>query len=315
MRLAFFGSPAFALPSLQAVLNAGHEVVLVVTQPDRRAGRGLRINRPAVASRAAELGLPLAQPERVRHDDELQEQLAELAPDVAVTAAYGQILPRRLLAVPAEGFLNVHASLLPAYRGAAPVQWALINGETETGVTIMQTDPGLDSGPVRLQRTLAISEHEQAPALFERLAQLGAEALTEALDLLAAGELPLVEQDENLVTLAPLLVRSDGLLDWSGSATAARNRFRGVAAWPGTFFPHAGQDVKVHALSVRSGVNAGSASEVLEVSDRGILVRCAHDALLLETVQPPGRPRMHAAAWANGSGVRSGTRLELSENT
>jgi methionyl-tRNA formyltransferase len=307
MRLASFGSPSFALPSLEALLAAGHEIVLVVAQPDRPAGRGLRSSSPPVASRARELGLRLEQPERLRRNEAFRELLAELAPDVAVTAAYGQILPQALLDVPAEGFLNVHGSLLPAWRGAAPVQWALINGDTRTGITIMQTEAGLDSGPVRLQREIAIRPDETAPELFSRLSLLGAEAITAALDLLAAGELPSVPQDPALVSLAPLLTRADGRLDWQRSARASHDRFRGVAAWPGSFFGFRGQDIKVHALSVQDG--AGSPGEVLRVDSGGILVACSESALLLEILQPPGKPRMPAGAWANGSGIRPGLLL------
>jgi methionyl-tRNA formyltransferase len=307
MRLAFFGSPAFALPSLSALLQAGHDVVLVVTQPDRPAGRGLRVSSPAVAARARELGLRVEQPARVRRDAGFLQLLAELQPDVAVTAAYGQILPPDLLAVPREGFLNVHGSLLPAYRGAAPVQWALINGETVTGITIMQTDAGLDSGPIRLQRQLDIEPDELAPDLFERLSLLGAAAITEALAQLEAGVLPSVPQDPALATLAPLLVRSDGLIDWQRSAAASYNRFRGVAAWPGSFFEFAGSDIKVQAMSPDEG--HGVPGEVLRVDARGIVVCCGADALLIETLQPPGKGRMPAGAWANGSGVQPGSLL------
>lgn len=307
MRLALFGSPAFALPSLDALLQAGHDVALVVTQPDRPAGRGLRYSSPAVAVRARELGLRVEQPARIRRNADFRQLLADLQLDVAVTAAYGQILPADLLAVPREGFLNVHGSLLPAYRGAAPVQWALINGETTTGITIMQTDAGLDSGPIRLQRQLAIEPDELAPGLFERLSLLGAEAIIEALAQLEAGVLPSVPQDPALVTLAPLLVRGDGLIDWQRSAAASYNRFRGVAAWPGSFFKFNGHDIKVHELTPAAG--RGVAGEVLSVDARGIVVCCGADALLLTTLQPPGKGRMPAGAWANGSGIKPGALL------
>lgn len=302
-----FGSPAFALPSLDALLQAGHDVALVVTQPDRPAGRGLRFSSPAVAVRARELGLRVEQPARVRRNAEFLPLLEGLQLDVAVTAAYGQLLPTELLAVPREGFLNVHGSLLPSYRGAAPVQWALINGETTTGITIMQTDAGLDSGPIRLQRQLAIEPTELASDLFEQLSLLGAEAITEALAQLEAGMLPSTPQDKTLVTLAPLLVRADGLIDWQRPAPASFNRFRGVAEWPGSFFEFNGSDIKVHAMSPDEG--RGVAGEVLRADAKGILVCCGADALLIETLQPPGKGRMPAGAWANGSGVQAGSML------
>jgi folate-dependent phosphoribosylglycinamide formyltransferase PurN len=203
LRVAFFGSPAFALPSLEALLRR-HDVVMVVSQPDKPSGRGMRLTAPPVAARARELGLELWQPTRLRKDEAFLSRLRELELDVAVTAAYGRVLPPVVLEAPRHGVLNVHASLLPRHRGAAPVQWALIAGDVETGVTIMQTEEGLDTGPIRLQRRTPVREDEDAASLMERLSRLGAEALTEALDLLAEGTLPSTPQDDALATYAPL---------------------------------------------------------------------------------------------------------------
>ena len=309
LRVALFGSPAFAVEVLDALAQR-HDVVLAVAQPDKPAGRGLELRPPPVAEAATRLGIPLAQPRTLRRNAAFREELAATETDVAVTAAYGKILPGDLLAVPRAGFLNVHASLLPRYRGAAPVQWALIRGEQETGVTIMQTDEGLDTGPIRLQRSLEIGSHQTAADLFPALAALGVETLLEALDMLAAGELPLRPQDDDEASHAPLLDREDGRLAWDRTAQESYDRYRGVYVWPGTWFEGSGGSVKVHAM--RAAAQAGSEApaaqpgEVLAVRDGGVVVATAAGALRLIDVQPAGKGRMDARAWANGYGVRKG---------
>ncbi len=323
LRVAFFGSPEFALPSLEALLRR-HDVVLVVSQPDRPAGRGMRVSAPPVAARARELGLELWQPTRLRRDEAFLDRLRELDLDVGVTAAYGRILPPAVLAAPRHGVLNVHASLLPRHRGAAPVQWALIAGDAETGVTIMQTEEGLDTGPVRLQRRTPVGDDEDAAALTRRLARLGAEALTEALDLLAEGTLPSTPQDDALATHAPLLTPADGHVRWGDAAPAVRDRHRGVAVWPGTSFAHGDERVKVTGLSVAAASDAELArlaggdreawlsaapGTVLSVGADGLLVRAGEGAVRLSRVRPPGGREMGARDWANGRGVREGARL------
>jgi methionyl-tRNA formyltransferase len=310
LRVALFGTPAFALPTLTA-LHARHEVVLVVAQPDRPAGRGRTLTAPPVAVRARELGLPLAQPERLRRDAAFAEDLAALDLDVAVTAAYGQILPAALLAIPREGFINVHASLLPRWRGAAPVQHALIAGDAETGVSIMQTEAGLDTGPVRLARALSIEPDDDAPALLDRLAALGARALGDALDLLVVGALPRVRQDDALATLAPRLTKDDGRVRWFDGADRVHDRHRGVAGWPGSWcVVPAGSDappLKVHGMTVAAG--SGAPGTVLTVDADGLVVACGEGAVRLTDVQAAGKPRMPASAWANGARIRQGDHL------
>lgn len=312
MRIALFGSPTFAIPVLDALLQAG-DVVAVVTQPAKPVGRGLRLVQPPLAQRALELGLRLEQPARLRGNTDFHELLAGLKLDVAVTAAYGNILPASLLEVPREGFLNVHGSLLPRWRGAAPVQWALISGDTETGISIMQTETGLDTGPVRLARRLQIGPDETAPELFARLSELGASAVAEALGLLAAGRLPSVPQDDALATHAPMLTRADGLLDFRSPAGSNYNRYRGVAAWPGTWFPHNDLDVKVHSMRPAPDA-AGLPGQVLRLDSEGMLVACGSGALLLEELQSPGRKRLRASDWAAGMQIRQGTQLKTLED-
>lgn len=312
LRVAFFGSPAFAVETLNA-LHEHHDVALVVTQPDRRAGRGMRLHAPAAATRARELGLRLEQPTRLRGNEEFVKQLVELDLDVAITAAYGRILPGSLLKVPRHGFLNVHASLLPAYRGAAPVQWALIRGERETGVSIMQTDEGLDTGPVRLRASTEVAPGERAGELLERLATLGASTLIGALELLGRGELPLEPQDDSAATLAPPLKKEDGYIRWEESAEAIENRFRGVHLWPGTSFEHDGQRVQVLELSAVEGAVEGGTGEaagtILKIGGEGVTVASGEGAVRLELVRAPGRRALPARDWANGRQLKVGERL------
>lgn len=305
MRVALFGSPAFALPTLEALHNR-REVVLVVTQPDKAAGRGLKTRSPATAVRAKELGVRLEQPTRLKGNETFHALLRELKIDVAVTAAYGKILPQSLLDIPRHGFLNVHASLLPKLRGAAPIQWALINGETETGVTIMQTEAGLDTGPIRLQKRLSIGPDDTASELFERLATLGAEALTEALERLEAGTLPCEPQNEGAATHAPLLIKEDGKVRWTDSAEAIYNRFRGVEAWPGTWTSWRDGTLKIHDLSPQIASHPHEAGQILSIDADGVLVAAGKGAVWLRTVQPPGKSRMDAYAWANGYSIKKG---------
>lgn len=312
MKVALFGSPAFAVPVLEA-LNESFDLVAVVTQPAKPVGRGLRLVHPPLAARALELGIPLEQPQRVRGNAGFRDWLDSLDLDVAVTAAYGKILPASVLSVPREGILNVHASLLPRWRGAAPIQWALMAGDAETGISVMQTETGVDTGPVRHVRTAAIDPDETAVDLFSRLSLLGAQAITEALALLNRGELPSAAQDEGLATHAPMLERGDGRLDFSRTALSGYNRYRGVKAWPGTYFPYLGADVKVHSMKPAYEAT-GTPGEVLRLDADGLLVACAGGGLLIGELQSPGKKRLPARDWANGAKVRPGDSLTVQED-
>ena len=315
LRVALFGSPTFALPTLE-LLHRDHDLILVVAQPDKPAGRGNKLTSPPVARwvkdlETKNLGVRLEQPAKLRKNEDFFELIESLNLDVAITAAYGKILPQALLTIPKHGFLNVHASLLPKYRGAAPIQWALINGEKETGVSIMQTEAGLDTGPVRHVKRLELAPHDTALTLFDDLSTLGAEALEEALGRLARGDLPCTPQEDAQATFAPLLTKEDGEIRWDASAREVYNRFRGVFAWPGTWTVHQGKTLKVHELVVQQGVerSRGEAGEVLSVDASGISVATGKGAVLLKTVQPAGKTRMSAHDFANGYGVKAGQSL------
>ncbi|MEW6420606.1 MAG: methionyl-tRNA formyltransferase [Deinococcota bacterium] len=308
LRVAFFGSPAFALPVLEAI-REHFEVVLVVTQPDKPVGRGLKLTPPPVAARAAELGLPLAQPKRLRGNVAFEALLRESGADVAVTCAYGKLLPASLLAVPRFGFLNTHTSLLPAYRGAAPIQWALIRGETVTGTTIMQTDAGMDTGPILLQEELPIAPEWTSIELADALGVQAARLIVEVLSSLP--DLKPWPQDETRATSAPMLVKEDGFVRWQDSAPAVVNRYRGVAAWPQTTAFLKGARLKLGGLSVTNG--QGQPGEVLHVDGAGLTVACGEGAVRVQTVQPEARKAQAAAVWAQGAGVGPGTRFDLWE--
>ncbi|MFC4424687.1 methionyl-tRNA formyltransferase [Deinococcus navajonensis] len=307
-RVAFFGSPAFALPVLEAI-RARFEVVLVVAQPDKPVGRGLRLTPPPVAARAAEVGLPLAQPRKLRGNAAFEATLRGSGADVAVTCAYGKILPGALLAVPAYGFLNTHTSLLPRYRGAAPIQWALIQGETVTGTTIMQTDEGMDTGPLLLQAPLPIDPAWTSLELSEALSAQAAGLIVQALEGL--GALHPTAQDHTQATHAPMLVKEDGFVRWTDAAAAVVNRFRGVAAWPQTTAFLDGARLKLGGLSMTSG--EGQPGEVLQVDHQGLVVAAGHGAVRIQTVQPEARKAQPALLWAQAAGAGPGTRFDLWE--
>ncbi len=234
MRIVFMGTPAFALPSLEALLKSPHEVVGVVTQPDRPKGRGQLLEASPIKQLAESHSLPILQPEKMKHPEFL-ESLTRWKPNVIVVTAFGRILPKVILELPPLGCVNVHGSLLPKYRGAAPIQWAIMKGETETGVTMMLMDEGMDTGPILLQASLPIGPHETAGELSVRLAHLGGAQLEPTLERLANGTLVPYSQDERQATLAPLLKKEDGLIPWTLTAEELLNRIRGLSPWPGCF--------------------------------------------------------------------------------
>ncbi len=303
-RVAFFGSPAFALPVLEAI-RAQFEVPLVVAQPDKPVGRGLKLTPPPVAARAQELGLPLAQPAKLRGNADFAAQLRDSGAEVAVTCAYGKILPASLLAVPPHGFVNTHTSLLPHYRGAAPIQWALIRGETVTGTTIMQTDPGMDTGPILLQERLSIPPDWTSVDLSAALSAQAARLIVDALSRLDA--LTPQPQDDAQATHAPMLDKEDGRVRWAEGAQAVYDRYRGVFAWPGSFTAWRGKLLKLNALRPAEG--SGQPGELLGVTDAGLKVACAQGAVELLTVQPEGKRPMPALDWWRGAGGTLGERL------
>ena len=307
MRLVFAGTPEFAAAALSALLEARHDVALVLTQPDRPAGRGLRPAESAVKRLAADAGLPVRQPATLR-DPATQAELSALRPDALVVAAYGLIVPAAVLAIPSLGAINIHASLLPRWRGAAPIQRALLAGDLSTGITIMRMDAGLDTGPMLLQRSIAIAADETAGSLHDRLAALGAQCIVEALPRIAAGALTPVPQDEARACYAAKIEKREARLDWRMSAAALERQVRAFNPYPGATAGIHGTVLKIWRAAVAQG--EGSPGEVLAAGSDGIRVACGAGALRLESLQRPGGRALDAAAFLQGFPLRAGERLD-----
>lgn len=305
LSVVFMGSPEFAVPSLEALL-ATEEVIAVVTQPDKPAGRGLGLSPSPVKARAVAAGVPVLQPASVRTPP-FVEELRALAPEVCVVVAYGKILPPEALAVPRFGCLNVHASLLPKYRGAAPIQWAIIRGERETGVTLMQMDVGMDTGDMLGRRAIAIDEWVTAGQLHTRLAPLGAELLVEGLGKLAAGTLAREKQNDAEATMAPMLTKETGRVDFAAGARAVRDLVRGCDPWPTAYTTLAGEPLKLFRPKLVSG--RGAPGVVIGADRDGLLVGCGDDAIAFAELQLPGKKRMSATALLAGRPMPVGTKL------
>jgi methionyl-tRNA formyltransferase len=306
LRIAFLGTPDFAVPPLDALARAGHEVACVVAQPDRPAGRGKALREPATKAWAREHGLPVLQPEKVR-DGRLAAELRTLRPDLLVVVAYGRILGNDLLTLAPHGAVNVHASLLPRWRGAAPIQWALAEGDDETGVTIMQVDEGLDTGDILLQRVLPVVAEDTSETLGRSLAQLGATALVDALELLAGERLVPVRQDPARATLARIIEKEDGRLDFRLPATRLAARIRAFTPWPGAFTTVGGKLLKVHraqAIDVAPGLTAAPGEPL--PSPRWDVACGGDTALRLLEVQLEGKRRMSAEEARRGLGQAPG---------
>ena len=306
LRIVFLGSPEFAVPSLEALL-AREEVVLVVTQPDRPAGRGRSLTAPPVKRRAQQAGVPVLQPERLKGNDALLAELAAAAPDLIVVVAYGRILPRALLELPPRGCINVHASVLPRYRGAAPIAWAIARGETSTGITLMQMEAGLDTGPILHVRTLPIAPDDTTGTLSEKLSRLGALALAEALERLKAGTLVPTPQDPALATHAPPLEKGQGRVDFGRPAPEVERWIRALDPWPGAETLLEGTPLRLFRPRVVSG--AGAPGRVMGADRDGLLVSCGEGAVGIGELQLPGRRRMPAAALLAGRPIPIGTVL------
>jgi methionyl-tRNA formyltransferase len=297
MRLVFLGTPAFAVPTLEQIAAAGHQVLAVVTQPDRPRGRGQQLAASPVKETALRLGIPVYQPERVRRPEAL-EYLRALGPEAMVVVGYGQIIPQSVIDLAPLGIINVHASLLPRYRGAGPIQWAIVNGETRTGVTTMRIDAGLDTGEMLLKAETEIGPEENAIELGRRLAAMGAELLVRTLDGLADGRITGEKQDNSLATYAPLLKKEDGAIDWSRPAQEIHNRVRGLQPWPGAYTGFRGQKLHLWRTRVAVGTGQGPGGAVLHA--RPLVVQCGAGGLELLEVQMEGRKRVPAGDFANG---------------
>ncbi len=300
MRIVYMGTPDFAVPALEALVRSRHDVVGVFTNPDRPRGRGKAVAASAVKQCAVRHGIEVSQPTRFRGNAEALDQLRAWRPDCAVVAAYGQILPQEALDVPRLGCVNIHASLLPKYRGAAPINWCLIRGETEAGVTTMQMEAGLDTGPMLLKARTPVGPLVTAGELHDRLMLLGAELIVPTLEGLEDGSLRGEAQDDSASSYAPMISKDTGRVDWSASAVDVANLVRGVNPWPGAWTTHNGKRIKLHLCQVVDG--SGDAGTVLDATRR-LVVACGDGAVEFLELQAPGGRAMQARDFLNGYAV------------
>jgi methionyl-tRNA formyltransferase len=308
MKLVFCGTPQFAVPSLERLAAAGFEIQLVVTQPDRPQGRGMELAAPPVKQSAQKLGLAVIQPEKIKKNEEFKSQLTALQPEAIIVVGYGRIIPPWMLELPRYGNINVHASLLPKYRGAAPVQWAIAQGETVTGVTTMLLNEGLDTGDILMQRKIAIHQ-DTSVELSPKLAELGADLLVETLQGLEQQRIAPMPQDHAQATLAPILRKEDGQIDFDRSAEEIYNRFRGFQPWPGAFTRFRGKGFKFVNVRPAGTVGKISPGEV-HIVDGNLFVLCGAGTILqLLQVQPEGKKTMTAREFINGYHPAAGERL------
>jgi methionyl-tRNA formyltransferase len=305
VKVAFFGTPEFAVPSLKAILDSTHQVVLVVAQPDRPAGRGLKLRKPPVAELALSLRIPLVQPARIRNE-EMLETIRASGCELAVVVAYGKILPAALLEIPPRGFINVHASLLPKYRGAAPIQRAIESGERITGVTIMRIDEELDHGPMFAKAEVTIGPDERAPSVAARLAEAGGRLLVEQLDRIEAGTAVETPQEHAAATHAAKIDKAEGRVDWRESARTLYDRFRAFDPWPGLYADIRGEVVK---LTEVAPVAEGGKPGTLLRADEDAVVGCGEGALRLRLLQRPGKRPASSADVLRGLGIGPGDEL------
>jgi methionyl-tRNA formyltransferase len=314
MRLVFCGTPQFAVPTLRHLLGqSDFEIAAAITQPDRPRGRGQEVSFSPVKQTALAAGIPVHQPEKIRAP-EAQDLFERLAPDVIVIIAYGQIIPARLLPIPQLGWINLHASLLPKYRGAAPISWAIVNGETKTGVTTMRIDAGMDTGEILLQEEMGIGPAETAPELATRMSELGAPLMAETLRGLAAGAIVPRQQSSEQASVAPMLKKEDGRIDWSRPAREIFNRMRGFAPWPGAYTAFRGQTCHIwgepasYDLSEQNAQQGKTAVPGSLLVQRDAAMVCCGDAtyLRLLSVKLQGRKQVSAAEFANGAHLHSG---------
>ncbi len=308
LQIVFMGTPEFAVPSLKALVSGPDRVVGVVCQPDRKRGRGRKLSPPPVKTVALEAGIPVFQPESIR-TPEFLARIGSLKPDLIVVAAYGKILPGALLHLPPLGTINVHGSLLPKYRGAAPIQWALINGEQETGVTIMQMDEGMDTGDILLPARIPILEEDTAGTLFIKLADLGAATLMEALDLLRQGKLHPVAQDDSQATEAPMLRKEQGHIDWSRSAREIHCLIRGLDPWPTAYTFLEGRRYRLFQPQVIPGPVKEPPGTICQAEKTRLVIATGSDYLQVGQIQPEGRKRMDVQALLCGMDIPAGSRF------
>ncbi len=313
MKIVFMGTPDFAVPALETLYHSRHEIAAVVTQPDKPKGRGKMMSMPPVKEKALEYGIPVYQPIRVRNDEDFFADLEKINPDVIVVIAFGQILPEKILNLPKFGCINIHASLLPKYRGAAPIQWAVINGDEVSGVTTMQMDIGLDTGDILETATVKLDAKETGGSLFERLSHEGGRLILSTLDKAEAGTLHPIKQDEAKATHVTMLDKSMGLIDWSMDGAAIERLIRGLNPWPSAYTKYEGKTLKIWSADVAwdtsNQLTTKSCGQVIKVDKDSFSVRTGKGILVIHELQLEGKKRMDTASFLRGCHLEIGTIL------
>lgn len=306
MRIIYMGTPVFAVHALQSIIDAGHDVVAVFTQPDKAKGRSKALQATPVKTEALAHKIPVYQPERLR-DEENVKLMAQLAPDAIVVAAYGQILPESILEIPRYGCINIHASLLPKYRGAAPIEWSIIDGEEKTGVTTMYMEKGLDTGDMIEKTEILIESDDTGETLHDKLAEAGARLILSTLDMVSAGTAPRTKQNDGERSYAVMLKKEMGRMDFTKSASELERLIRGLIPWPCAYTVIDGKTVKLYGAEVRKLDTAGcKPGEIIEITKKTFTIACKTDALVIRRLQPEGKKVMDTAAYLNGNKLEAG---------
>lgn len=309
MDIVYMGTPDFAVPALEKLIEAGHKIMAVVTQPDRQRGRGKEVLYSPVKECALKYGIPVFQPAKIKAPEAV-EQLRSYHADIFVAAAFGQILSKEILEMPRYGCVNIHASLLPKYRGAAPIQWAVINGEDKTGVTIMQMDEGLDTGDILTQKEILIAQEETGESLFEKLSVLGAKLLVETLDGIWRGDVAKRKQDDSLSTYARMLKKEDGRIDWSKTSKQIEQQIRGMNSWPSAYTMWNGKTLKIWKAQWNQSVHAHAPGTILTVEKESVSIACGEGVIRITELQLEGKKRMAVKDFLLGYHMEEGSRLE-----
>ncbi len=306
MKVVFMGTPDFAVPTLQMLIDEKFEVALVVTQPDRPKNRGKKLTMPPVKELALEYNIEVSQPQRVRGDEEFYNKLKQVEPDLIVVVAFGQILPKEVLDLPRLGCINVHGSLLPKYRGAAPIQWSVINGDTKTGVTIMYMDVGLDTGDMIYKKEMDIMQAETSETLYEKMKVVGAQALLEAIPLIQDGGKNRVPQNDDEATIAPMMNKSLGKINFADSASKINNLIRGLNPWPVAYTTYKEETIKIFEATIIEENTDKVAGTILSVDKDGMKVQTGENCLLITVVQFPNKKRMPVSEYIKGHQIEEG---------
>ena len=311
MNVIFMGTPDFAVPTLEMLISEGHEISAVVTQPDKPKGRGKKSSMPPIKEVALKYDLPVLQPERIKGDQDFHEHIQSLNPDVIVVVAFGQILPESILNIPKYGCINIHGSLLPKYRGAAPIQWAILNEEPKTCVTIMYMDKGMDTGDMLLKKEIIIDGADTYETLHDKMKWIGSEALKEAWPLIIAGGEGREKQDNESATYAPLIQKNMGEINWQERTSHIDAKIRGLNPWPGGYTYYKGEVVKIWKALPSKDAHTAEPGTILEVSKEGLVVKTLDGSLLIQEIQMPNKKRMPVSEYIKGNTLEVGTLLGI----